>query len=249
MDVPRPVRAINPASKLTDTANAEAPQLLFQCKAVQDFHSRHADKSAHASASSTTASGADSNVPSSASATVPTPQNKRSISSLAEDGIVNQPVPCMSSPHPSFISDFGTFLTAKKKCTQATKSQVEGRDAASDTADDVNMMDSEDIHAEGIVFLARDVRQLIAFVCGLGKKMKNATLGNPLAVDADRFLVDVNVQEVDGTPTLSTREDKRQDVDHFFHTAVVKEVNGKLKKYRTCKSCPWVLALPFHHVY
>src|ERR1700679_2443567 len=88
VDVPRPVQTISPAAKLMDTANAEAPQLLFQRKAVQDFHSRHADKSANASASSTTASGADSNVPSSASPTVPTPQNKRSISSLAEDRIV-----------------------------------------------------------------------------------------------------------------------------------------------------------------
>jgi hypothetical protein len=117
---------------------------------------------------------------------------------------------------------------------------------ASDTADNVDVMDAEDIHAKGIVFLACDVCQLITFVCGLGKK-KNATLGNPWAINTDGLLVDVNVQEVDDTP--STCEDKQLDMDHFFPTAVVKEVNGKSKKYRTCKSYPWVLALTFHHVY
>jgi hypothetical protein len=184
------------------------------------------------------------------SATVPTPQNKCSISSLAdkdgnaEDGIVNQPVLHMSPPHPSFLSDFSTFLTAKKKCIKAMKSWVEGRHVASDTADNVNVMDAEDIHVKGIVFLACDVHQLITFVCGLGKK-KNVTLENPWAVNTDGLLVDVDVQEVDDTP--STHEDKQLDVDHFSCTAVVKEVNGKLKKYHTCKSCLWVLALTFHH--
>ena len=43
-DVPRPAQTINPAAKLKDTANTEAPQLSFQRKAVQDFHSRQADK-------------------------------------------------------------------------------------------------------------------------------------------------------------------------------------------------------------
>jgi hypothetical protein len=91
-----------------DAANTKVPQLLFQCKAIQNFHSQNADKSAHASASSTT--GANSNVPFSASTAVPTPQNKHSISSLAddnsnaEDGIVNQLVPRMSSPCPSAAS-------------------------------------------------------------------------------------------------------------------------------------------------
>jgi len=58
----------------------------------------------------------------------------------------------MSSPHPSFLSDFSAFLTAKKKCTKSTKSQVEGGRTASDTADD-DMMDAEDICANSIVFL------------------------------------------------------------------------------------------------
>jgi len=95
-----------------------------------------------------------------------------------------------------------------------------------------------------LFFLACDDCQLIIF--GLGKK-KKATLGNPQAINADGLLVDVDVQEVNNTPSM--HEDKRQDVDHFFCTAIVKEVSGKLKKYCTCKSCPWVLALTFHHLY
>ena len=48
--------------------------------------------------------------------------------------------------------------------------------------------------------------------------------------------MDVDVQLVDDSPP--TREDKRQDVDNFFHTAIVRDVNGKSKKYRDCKLCP-----------
>jgi hypothetical protein len=48
--------------------------------------------------------------------------------------------------------------------------------------------------------------------------------------------MDVDVQLIENNP--STREDKQQDVDHFFHTAVVKDVNGRSKKYRACKLCP-----------
>ena len=71
------------------------------------------------------------------------------------------------------------------------------------------------------------------FVTG---KNKRATLGNPAATDADGLLMDVDVQSVDNNP--STWEDKRQDVDYFFHATVVKVVNEKSKKYRTCKLCP-----------
>jgi hypothetical protein len=46
----------------------------------------------------------------------------------------------------------------------------------------------------------------------------------------------VDVQAVDDSS--STREDKRLDVNHFFRTAIIKEVKGKSKKYRTCKICP-----------
>ena len=66
--------------------------------------------------------------------------------------------------------------------------------------------------------------------------MNRTTLGNPVAVDSDGLLMDVDVQPIDDS--LPTREDKRQDVDQFFGIAVVKDVNGKSKKYRTCKICP-----------
>ena len=40
MDVSRPVRSLNLTVKLKDTANASTPELSFQHKAVQDYHSR-----------------------------------------------------------------------------------------------------------------------------------------------------------------------------------------------------------------
>jgi hypothetical protein len=67
-------------------------------------------------------------------------------------------------------------------------------------------------------------------------KTNRATLSNPVAVDADGLLMDVDVQPINDSPL--TREDKRQDVDHFFTVAVVRDVNGKSKKYRACKLCP-----------
>ena len=67
---------------------------------------------------------------------------------------------------------------------------------------------------------------------------KRVTLGNPIAVDADGLLVDVDVQSIDDNLNPPTREDKRQDVDQFFYAAVIKDVNGKPKKYCTCKLCP-----------
>jgi hypothetical protein len=72
-------------------------------------------------------------------------------------------------------------------------------------------------------------------VLGTGEQ-KRGTLGNPIAVDADGLLVDVDVQSVDDNPP--TREDKRQDVDQFFYSAIIKDVKGKLKRYCTCKLCP-----------
>ena len=69
-------------------------------------------------------------------------------------------------------------------------------------------------------------------------KRQCATLGNPIAVDTDGLLVDVEVQSI--KENWPTYEDKIRDVDHFFSTAITKEVNGKLKKYRPCNLCPWV---------
>jgi hypothetical protein len=65
--------------------------------------------------------------------------------------------------------------------------------------------------------------------------MKHATIGNPVAIDANGLLMDVDVQSMDNIPP--TREDKWQDIDHFFCTPIVKDVNGKSKKYCGCKLC------------
>jgi hypothetical protein len=62
------------------------------------------------------------------------------------------------------------------------------------------------------------------------------TLGNPIAKDADGFLLDVDIQSIDDAG--SSREDKRRDVDKFFHPSTMNDVNGKQKKYRVCKLCP-----------
>lgn len=69
--------------------------------------------------------------------------------------------------------------------------------------------------------------------------MKTASLCNPGAIDEDGLLADVDVQSIDDVPpTRSMREDKRRDVDHFFHAAFTKVVDGKSKRYCTCKPCP-----------
>lgn len=63
------------------------------------------------------------------------------------------------------------------------------------------------------------------------------TLGNPLAVDDDGLLIDVDVQSVDDDHR-PTRGEKRQDVDHFFQDAIFKDMKGKSRKYRLCRICP-----------
>ena len=42
-DVPWPAHSVNLAAKLKDMANISEPELSFQRKAVQDFHSHQAD--------------------------------------------------------------------------------------------------------------------------------------------------------------------------------------------------------------
>ena len=123
MDVPHSAWILNLSAKLKDTANTETPQLSFQCKAVQDFHSRQANKNNPSPSSG----GVSPNTPSLASI-VPT----CSITSIAdsdgddEDGIVCQPTVLCKS-----------FLKRKHAVT----------------VDDVNMMDAEgNIYDKGMVF-------------------------------------------------------------------------------------------------
>ncbi|KAH9977261.1 hypothetical protein BGW80DRAFT_1288254 [Lactifluus volemus] len=63
-----------------------------------------------------------------------------------------------------------------------------------------------------------------------------STLGNRTGVGADDLFADVDVQ-AEGA-SAPTRQDKRRDVNQFFHPAVTKEINGKTKKYCVCKLCP-----------
>jgi hypothetical protein len=73
----------------------------------------------------------------------------------------------------------------------------------------------------------------------LADKKARASLGNPADVDSDGLLADIIVQPVNEEEPPSL-EDKRRDTDQFFHPAVLKVVNGKTKKYSTCKLCPYV---------
>ena len=82
---------------------------------------------------------------------------------------------------------------------------------------------------------------LIAF---WADKKTHASLGNPTDLDSDGFLIDVDVQPVDDdTPLLPTVEDRQCDVDQFFQPPILKVVDGRTKKYCTCKVCPYVLLL------
>jgi len=99
VDVPRPARTVNPTAKLKDATNTERPQLSFQRRAVQEFHSRQADKN-DTPPSSTLGTNPQALSADTAIAGL-TLQNKRSILSIdgsdAEDGIVDHPVPHMST--------------------------------------------------------------------------------------------------------------------------------------------------------
>jgi hypothetical protein len=124
-----------------------------------------------------------------------------------------------------------TFVIAKKKhATAATKRKHVV------LVNDADTMDAGGIYDKGMVFLEHDVCQLNSFLSDVvsGKK-KSTTLGNPQAIDADGLLMNADVQLVNDHS--STREDKRQDVDQFFRTACVKEVNGVSKRYCMCKIC------------
>ena len=82
-----------------------------------------------------------------------------------------------------------------------------------------------------------DCRSLVLSVKRKKNKAPSGTLGNPVAVDEDGLLIDVDVQSVN-SKKQTTREDKRQDVDHFFLDAAFEDMDGKSRKYRLCKLCP-----------
>ncbi|KAG6869575.1 hypothetical protein C0993_006788, partial [Termitomyces sp. T159_Od127] len=56
------------------------------------------------------------------------------------------------------------------------------------------------------------------------------SLGNPMALGNDGFLADIDVQLIrDEEPEAELCEDKRHDIDQFFHQPVTKEIKGKEK--------------------
>ena len=154
------MRSSNPTAKLKDTA--EAPQLSFQRKAVQDFHSRQADKNVPCDPSTV-----DPNPVGSLSAPA-VPQSKRSFTSVdgsdadnGDDGIVNQSMPRMFHFDPGFSSHSVLFID-KKKCSMATQEKGKHTVSQDDTAGE------QHIHGKGIFCVSKSrhlSNQLITFQC------------------------------------------------------------------------------------
>jgi hypothetical protein len=71
------------------------------------------------------------------------------------------------------------------------------------------------------------------------------SLGNPVDVDKDGLLVDIEVHPIEEDPPA---QDKRRDIDQFFHPAVLKSIGDKIKKYSMCKLCPYVYYSPIFHL-
>ena len=77
-----------------------------------------------------------------------------------------------------------------------------------------------------------DVLFLLTIV--IAKKI-HASLGNPVALNSEGFLTDIDIQSLDEDSL--TWEDKWHDINHYFSAPVVMMVNGKTKKYCSCKIC------------
>jgi hypothetical protein len=75
----------------------------------------------------------------------------------------------------------------------------------------------------------------------------HATLGNPMDVDEEGLLVDIDVQPVHNT--ASTYGDKRCDINKFFNLAYSKTINRIVKKYCLGKVCWYVLLLSGPQIY
>ena len=61
------------------------------------------------------------------------------------------------------------------------------------------------------------------------------SLGNPVDVDSDGLLIDIDIQPIDDIG--QSHEDKRRDINEFFHPAISKVIQGVTKKYSICKLC------------
>ena len=83
--MPRPICLLNLTAKLKDMANTSKPELSFQHKAVEDFHSR---KAALPQVSQPAASSSTRTLDSHSADRVSTPQNKCPFSSITVDSDV-----------------------------------------------------------------------------------------------------------------------------------------------------------------
>ena len=114
--MPRPARALNLSAKLKDSANTEAPQLSFQRKAVQDFHSRNDDKNDPVDPPPSPPSptvGADTNAPS--ANVVPTPQSTHTVADSDSNDEGQPTAPCKSSPCTKLDFSLWSFLYSQEK--------------------------------------------------------------------------------------------------------------------------------------
>jgi hypothetical protein len=130
-------------------------------------------------------------------------------------------------------------IVAKKKhvmsasaCSSQTKRTISSVVEDGDIGDEEDQAERELPRCTFLLYYVRCDQLLNAITA----KKKRTTLGNPVATDAEGFLMDIDVQEIDGD--VVTHEEKRRDVDQFFQPAIIKDVNGKQKKYRICKLCP-----------
>ena len=109
LDVPWPVHPLNLTAKLKDTANTSAPELSFQCKAVQDYHSHQTEVSQQSQPAENDNCSPSLLLPHAPHPmvpvdTTPTPQTKHTFSSITIDSDDDQPDQCMFSESVSLIT-------------------------------------------------------------------------------------------------------------------------------------------------
>jgi hypothetical protein len=155
VDVAQPVRSLNLAAKLKDPSNTSAPELSFQCKAVQDFHSRSVQLPPPAENHQVPTF---STSPPPSAGIGPVSQHKRNISSINDDddegenGDESRLQQCRLLQVCRLSLTHSVTLVAKKKRTVASSSKVpttSGVVEALDLDDEV-----ESTHAKGMILLA-----------------------------------------------------------------------------------------------